>query len=88
MCKLSVSEAKQMLAEAARLNPGPWVRHSGYVAAELNSHNKRNSKSVRVTGFIFIEVFNRNISRFAACVTGNKSRNKAVNLDYSDCLTH
>ena len=33
MCKLSVSEAKQMLAEAARLNPGPWVRHSEYVAA-------------------------------------------------------
>ena len=57
-------------------------------ASELDTNDQRYRKLVGVTGLIFVEGFNGNVSRFASGIACDERAGQTVNLDDTRCFSH
>ncbi len=89
----SLAEARQLLAEAEKLNPGPWVQHSIYVAESAANIAAHHPELDRDTAYIL--GYLHDIGRREG-ITGNRhiidGYHFFMERDYPDmariCLTH
>ncbi|WP_407309449.1 HD domain-containing protein [Desulfosporosinus sp. SB140] len=89
----TLEEAKRLLSEAGRRNPGPWVDHSIFTAEAArniaSSHRKLNSEIAYILGYLHDIGRRYGISHMRHIIDGY---NFLYQMSYEDCaricLTH